>query len=729
MRRLLAAAALASCGAAAAQVDKVPRDIIEQRIEAAVEQLGGDADVDLTQLFELLTDRYNDPIDLNSASAEELHALLLLNDVQVSALLEHIRRNGKLLSLYELQAINGWNAHTIRLIRPFVTVRDNPLATRASWREVLKQGGHELIARSTMTIESRRGFMDRRNPFGKDYSFPDGSPLPDFDAPGVRDSLRANSKVYLGSPFRLYARYRFRYRQNISMGFTAEKDEGEEFFRGSQRGFDFVSAHLFLRGIGPVKALAIGDYNAQFGQGLAFWRGLAFAAKSSFTLNVKRNAAGLLPYTSVNENLFLRGAAATFGLGRRWDLTAFASKKRIDANAAAEAAGSDTLGTNIEEVVFSSFVEDGFHRTVNELRKKNAVGEQVLGAHLRHRASTWSIGATAARADYDATLTRNVRPYNQFEFQGRGNTIIGADWNVLWRNLTWFGEAAKSQNRLSRPGRESMAMNSGLLLALDRKVSLALLFRDYGRAFHGIYSVAFAEGTNPWNERGLYAGIEVRPNRQWQVNAYLDQFRFPWLRYLTDGPSSGHDWLVQANWRPSKKVELYARVRKQDRARNSGADASGIPPLARVAQTNYRINALYKVSESVTLRTRLETVDFQRGALPLQHGFLIYQDLVHRPLMSPVELTARFAVFESGSYDARVYAYENDLVGLFTIPAYYGRGVRWYGMARLSPLRGVDVWLRYGAWIYRDQSSIGSGLQEIAGNVRSDLKAQLRVLF
>ncbi len=729
MRRVIAAAAVVLASAAWAQVDKVPRDVIEQRIEAAAEQLGGDAEVDLTNLFELLTDRYNDPIDLNNATAEELNSLLLLSDVQVSTLLQHIRRNGKLLSLYELQAINSWDPATINLVRPFITVRENALATRASLKEILKQGSHELMLRSTMNIEERRGFLDRRNFFGKEYAYPNGSPLPDFDAPGVRDSLRANSKAYLGSPYRIYSRYRFRYRQNISVGFTTEKDEGEEFFQGSQPGFDFVSAHLFLRNVGPVRALAIGDYSAQFGQGLAFWSGLGFAAKSSFTMNVKRNAVGLLPYTSVNENLFLRGVAATFGLGKRWELTAFGSRKRIDANVTAQPTGEDTLDTNIPEVIFSSFIEDGFHRTVNEMRKKDAIGEQIVGGHLRYRARSWSIGATGARIEYDAVLARNAQPYNQFDFQGRENTTMSVDWNVLWRNLTWFGEAARSQNPGSSAGKESIAMNTGVLIALDRKVSLSMLFRDYGRAYHGLQSVAFAEGTNPWNERGLYTGIELRPNRKWQVNAYFDQFRFPWLRYLTDGPSSGHDWLVQANWRPSKKVEVYARVRKQDRARDTGADVRGIDPLVRVEQTNYRVNAAYKVSESVSLRTRIETIDFQRGQLPLKHGFLLYQDVVHRPLRSPVELTARFALFETGSYDARIYAYENDLVGLFTIPAYYGRGVRWYGMARFTPLRRVDVWIRYGAWIFRDQTSISSGLQEINGNMRSDLKAQVRVMF
>ncbi|MBK8228299.1 MAG: hypothetical protein IPK70_14145 [Flavobacteriales bacterium] len=707
---------------ARAQVDGVPRDVIEQRIEAAVEQLGGDNDVDLTNLFELLADRYNDPIDLNHTTAQELNALLLLNDVQVSALMQHIKRNGQLLSLYELQAIHGWDAATIQLVRPFITVRETQMGARASLKEILKQGSHEWTTRSTLNIESRRGFLDRRNPIGTSYEDPSGDALPDADDPEVRDSLRANSKVYLGSPYRLYTRYRFRYRQNISLGFTAEKDEGEEFFQGSQRSFDFLSAHLFVRDLGRLKSVAIGDYSAQFGQGLTFWNGLAFAAKSSFTLNVKRNAVGLAPYTSVNENLFMRGAAATFAVTRKLELTGFFSKKRIDANVSAQPTGSDTLDTNIQEVIFSSFQEDGFHRTTNELQKKESIGEQIMGGHLRWKERGWSIGATAARIEYDAVLARSTQPYNRFEFQGRSNTTMGLDWNVLWRNITWFGEAARSANG-------GVAMNSGLLAALDQRVSMSLLWRDYGRDFHGLQSVGFAEGTNPWNERGVYAGIEIRPSRQWQINAYFDQFRFPWLRYLTDGPSSGFDWMAQVNWRPSRKVELYARVRHQDRARNTSADVRGIDPLVRVEQTNYRVNVSAKVSSSITLRTRVETVDFQRGSAPLQHGFLLYQDLVHRPLKSPVELTARFALFESDSYDARLYAFENDLIGVFAIPAYYGRGIRWYGMARITPLRRVDVWVRYGAWIYRDQTSISSGLQEINGNVRSDLKAQVRWLF
>ena len=705
-----------------AQVDGVPRDVIEQRIEAAAEQLGGDNSVDLTNLFETLTDRYNDPIDLNHTDARELNSLLLLNDVQVSSILQHIRRNGKLLSIYELQTINGLDAATINIIRPYITVRENAGSSTASLKEILKRGGHEVTVRSIVNIEERRGFMDRDNLFGKEYSYPNGDELPDFSNSHVVDSLRTNNKVYLGSPYKLYTRYRFRYRHNVSFGFFGEKDEGEEFFRGSQsQGFDFYSAHLFLRDFGRLKSLAIGDYQAQFGQGLAFWSGLAFSSKSSYTLNIKRNALGISPYTSVNENLFMRGAAATFALAKSWEITGFVSVKSVDGNVIASAI-DDTLVTNIQDVQFSSFQEDGFHRTNLELAKKDGVAEKIVGGHLQYRKRTFSIGATAARVAYDATLSRSTQPYNQYEFSGSENTTMSVDWNYLYRNLTWFGEAAMSDNG-------GTAVNTGLLVALDKSVSMSLMFRDYQRDYHAIYAKAFAEGTSPWNERGIYTGIEVRPSRQWQFNAYFDQFSFPWLRYLTDGPSSGHEWLAQLNWRPSKKTEIYVRAKHQDRAKNTALDVTGIDPLVRSAQTNYRVNVSCKVSDAVSLRSRVETIDYQRGSAPLQHGFLLYQDIIHRPLASPLELTFRFALFESSSYDTRVYAYENDLIGVFSIPAYYGRGIRWYTMARLSPARKVDVWLRYGAWIYRDQTVITSGLQEINGNVRSDLKLQVRWNF
>ena len=706
----------------AQEVSPELRNIVEQRLAAIAEQLGDDSDVDLSELADQLLNRLNDPINLNRTNADELGSLHLLSDIEVSSILRHIQRFGKLVSIYELQTVDGLDVATLELIRPFVSISGEG-SSRTPLKTMIANGNHEYLLRTQINIEQRRGFIGGGDPFNKPYSYANGSPLPDTDDPAVMDSLRRNNKVYLGSPWKVYTRYRFKYRRNISFGVTAEKDEGEEFFKGTQKnGFDFYSAHLFLRDIGPVKALALGDFQAQFGQGLVFSSGLSFSRKSAYTMNIKRNAEGLVPYASVNENQFLRGAGATMEFGKRFVGTAFISHKKYDANVVA-AGDTVSSGTDVDLATFSSFQEDGFHRTYNELAKKSSLDELIYGGHLRYRGNGWDIGATAAQVNFGNSLEKSrTQPYNQFEFQGDVNTTYGFDWNVPYRNVTWFGEGARSSNG-------GMAGLTGILLALDKRLSLAMLYRDLQRDFQGLYSSALAESSNPWNERGLYTGIEIKPSRQWVFNAYFDQFTFPWLRYQTNGMSDGNEILGQLTWTPSRKIQLYVKARTQSKPRNTTENVPGVLPLVNTRQDNYRFNASYKVSPAVTLRTRVERVNYQRGEGEPQHGFMVYQDVIHRPMMGKLEFTGRVALFSTDSYDARMYAFESDVPGVYSLPPIYGRGMRWYAMVRWSVARNIDLWARYGITMYTDREVIGSGLQEISGDTRSDLKVQLRLKF
>jgi len=698
-----------------------PRDLIEQRIEIAAERLADGSEVDLTTLFDILINYYQNPLDLNRASREDISEMQLLTEIEIGYLLDHIDRNGKLISIYELQAVEGWDMNLIRLIEPFVKVGgDDYVIPHITFKEVMDNGKHEVWVRYKEDIEQRKGYRCQNHLWGSDYEYHDeGIEHDGCETPEGLDSLKKNSKVYLGSPVKLYTRYRFKYRNNISVGFTAEKDEGEEFFQGTQKqGFDFYSAHIYLKDFGRLKQLAIGDYQAQFGQGLTFWSGFAFSGKSSYSLNIKRSAPGLRPYTSVNENLFLRGAGATVAFGNV-EVTTFYSKKKIDGNIVDPA---DLIDQNINAVSISSFQEDGFHRTTREVEKKDAIPETQYGAHVAFKKKRLNFGFTAARIEFDVDVDRSLRPYNQFEFDTNRYTNIGFDYNFVFRNFNFFGEVARSDNG-------GVAYLSGLIMALDPKVSLSVLYRHYDRDFQGIRSVAFSEGSNPWNERGLYFGLEIRPSSKVYFNAYFDQFSFDWLRYQTNAPSHGFDAFGQLNYRPNKKMEMYFRIRHRERPRNTEQDVDGIDYVVGVDQTNYRYNVKYKVSRSVSLRNRLELVDYERGESERDRGYIVYQDLIYRPWSSPWELTFRYALFDTDSYDARLYAYENDVPGLWSIPAYYGRGSRGYVIVRYSAGRHVDLWFRYGRWFFTDRNVISSGLQEIARNTRTDIKAVLRFRF
>ncbi len=151
--------------------------------------------------------------------------------------------------------------------------------------------------------------------------------------------------------------------------------------------------------------------------------------------------------------------------------------------------------------------------------------------------------------------------------------------------------------------------------------------------------------------------------------------------------------------------------------------------LESVEKENYRVELNYKASNSITLRNRTEMTVFRKGLNTKEFGFLSYQDVIYNPLSSKVSGNIRFALFETTGFNSRIYAYENDVLYSYSVPAYQGRGVRCYFNTRYTPRRGVDLWLRYALISYSDQETVGSGNDMISGNQRSDIKLQLRFQF
>ena len=70
----------------------------------------GDAPSD--DFYEALFQYYMQPLDLNKASQEELQSLFILSESQIQSFFQHLQRSGKLLNIYEMQAIPGWDLNT-----------------------------------------------------------------------------------------------------------------------------------------------------------------------------------------------------------------------------------------------------------------------------------------------------------------------------------------------------------------------------------------------------------------------------------------------------------------------------------------------------------------------------------------------------------------------------------------------------------------------------------------
>ncbi|MFZ4414757.1 MAG: hypothetical protein ACOYOV_16855 [Bacteroidales bacterium] len=677
-----------------AQIVEKPIQLNEKNVEEKIENIAEntDAELDYTELVETMNYFKENPININNSNADELKKLLLINDIQINNLLNYIANTGELVSVYELQFINGFSSTLIFRILPYIVVEKADRKLNLNLKDVLKYGRHRIISRYQITPEEQTAYTE------------------------ISDSLLAlnPNQRYLGNAAKIFCRYAFNYRDVIKFGITADKDPGEEFFKGSQKnGFDFYSAYLGIKNIGIIKSLVIGDFQAQFGQGLCLWTGLSMG-KSSNAIDVKKYAQGIKPYASANESGFMRGIGTTIAI-KNFEISLFYSSKKTDANIG----GLDSLTQ--ENLYITSLQETGYHRTPAELADKNSLKETMFGSNITYKNMNFKIGATAYRTIFNPELKKEVALYNQFEFQGNENTNYGLHYNYLAFPFNFFGEFAASQNG-------GLACMSGLQASLDPRFSFSMIYRNYQKEYQNLKSIAFGENSGNANETGIFMGVELGLTPKFTVSAYTDLFSFPWLKYRTDAPSYGNEYFIKLNFEPSRKLEMYVQYRIKEKPINT-ASALIIKYLDLTKKQNLRFNISYMASENISLKNRIEFTHYQIGKDYIHNGFLIYQDISYQLMKFPIRFSARYALFDTDTYEERLYAFETDVLYAYSIPAYYYKGSRFYWMLKYDVNKNVDLWLRYAVSYYSGKRTIGSGLDEIQGSSKSDIKVQLMIHF
>jgi len=652
-----------------------------------------DLDINYEDLYESLYQLYTDPIDLNNTNANELNALYQLNIYQINNLLDYLENHGPMLSLYELQSIEGFDRYTIDSILPFVEVRaSGDHATRGPLlKRIVSEQNNFLLLKTERILETQKGYRPPADP----------------------DDSR-----YMGSPYKFYGRFRASHTGDFSVGLTFEKDAGEQFkfsTENKQFGFDYYSYHLYLQNNGNFSKIAIGDYQMQFGQGLVLGSGFNPGKGAETITTVKRGNSGLRPYTSVLESGFLRGAAFTY-THKGFDFTPFYSRLKQD--------GTVRLGTQSDEFdEFVSSIQDiGMHRTPNELRSRNSVTEQTFGMNVTFndsRSKNFQAGLNYIRTNFSVPLSKLPNNYNQFEFRGDQNYNLGAFVNYNWHNFLIFSELAASKSG-------GKAFVGGFMGSLSPIVSMSFVYRNYQKNYHAFYGNAFAEGSRIINETGMYWGIKVTPTSKFFIAAYYDRFKFPWLRFRAQSPTDGYEYLIRANYHPSRKIKIYGQFRQQSKELTTSTENSNLQQLVVGLKRNAVVNLDFSVNGVLSLRSRVQYSDYDFDD-NLTSGIAIIQDLNIK--LSKITISTRYAIFDTEDFENRQYVYEKDLLYSFSNPAYSGQGTRNYVMIKYKPSRKLSMWARYGRYNFRNVDRIGSGLTTIEGHTRSDIKFQVMMKF
>jgi hypothetical protein len=136
-----------------------------------------------------------------------------------------------------------------------------------------------------------------------------------------------------------------------------------------------------------------------------------------------------------------------------------------------------------------------------------------------------------------------------------------------------------------------------------------------------------------------------------------------------------------------------------------------------------------KVNKALELRSRAEMVIYAKEAQSTK-GYLLYQDVIYKPIGKSYSFTCRYALFDTYGYDTRIYAYENDILYEFAIPFYSNTGKRAYINFRHKLANYITWEARYAITSYSDLKVISKGSNEqINGSVKSEIKLQLKFSF
>jgi hypothetical protein len=440
---------------------------------------------------------------------------------------------------------------------------------------------------------------------------------------------------------------------------------------------------------------------------LLLWNGLSFG-KGAWIGAVAKQGIGLRSYSSMNENNFQRGIAAKLKFNNM-EWTPFVAYNK--------------LSGNVEESDMATYIHtinsSGLLRTPTEQSYRDAIRQLVIGSDFSYQYKRLKVGITGVYTNFNGEILQANAVRNQFDFEGKDLIQVGVHYKYNFRNVYFFGETAHSLG-------SGFATINGLIASLHPKVSAFVNYRNFQRNYHSFFAQTLSESSNVANERGLYTGLVYQVTRKFEWVNYVDMFKFPWLRFRVDGPSQGVDFLSQATYSWYKRGKFLLRYRYRIKQENLALPKANEHILADVLRNQFRLEYQYKLSDTWNIKTRVELSLFEKKMENRSEGYMVFQDVYWKGFRNKLNLNARVSYFNTKDFDSRIYSYERDVLYASSFPMYFDQGIRTYLNVRYRLFRSTDVWLRYALTNYLNRENIGSGLDLIEGNKRSDIRLQVR---
>lgn len=620
------------------------------------------------EAFETLCQMESQPMDVNTATREDLERLPFLSERQVEDILDYIYTHGAMLSLGELTAIRSIGYYERQMLYHFVRIGERPKEKPLSLAKSL----HHLQGTALLSAS-----------------------IPTYDR-------RGDKSGYLGYKYRHSLRLTFKATERLRAGFSAAQDAGEPFFAyGNKWGYDHYAYFIQLRQVGILQNLIVGHYNVQWGMGLVANTGFSLGKQASLT-SLGRVSSGFRASASRSSTSYFQGVAATVSIGKHLKVSGMASLRPHDA----------TLNKDGESV--ATIVKTGYHRTTTELARKNNLTSTSAGLNVTWRKRGFHLGASSIYTHLSRTLLPNTSTtYRRYYPQGNDFLNASIDYGYCHPAFTVSGETATDKQG-------HIATINSVALTLPFNLNIIALYRHYPVAYASLHASSLSDGGYVRNEQGFYVGAEWKPNLTFRLSAYADYAKFPWARYRVSRPSSSFDGVLSSSLQIRRRWTLAARYRLRARYRDNDAKTA----IIRHTGHRARLSVAYD-GGSWTTTTQLDyaVTEYKER----DRGFMLTQQATWHWRWLQASLSAGY--FKTDSYESRLYAYERGLLYSYGVMAFSGHGLRTALTARADISTRWMLSLKAGFTHYYDRDVISSGLQQIDSPNKTDIDLQARWKF
>ena len=641
---------------------------LESLEEFAIEQ---QEDIDWEEELQELSYYLDHPLNLNSATKEELEQFPFLTNQQIENIRAYIIIHGPMKTIYELQLVEGLDKKTIELLKHFVCAQNiEGQKYFPSIRKILSYGEHDFLTRLDQPLYTRKGYKT----------------------------------AYLGPKQYHSFRYQYKYSSYFQVGISGEKDAGEPLFAlHNKQGYDHYSYYIQLKHLGRIENFTIGTYRLNYGQGLVL--GSSYLTGKGYSMmSTTYRKTDIRKYGSSDEDNYFRGIATRIKILPELKMSAFYSHRNMDGV--------------IKEEKITSIYKTGLHRTAKEADKINQFTMQMAGTNIVFAKKQLQLGLTGIYYFFNKPYAPSLSNYAKFNLKGNHFYNIGLDYQYRIGHFSLMGEAAKGKKGFATINKFSYRFNS------DYQVML--LHRYYAEDYWAYYAKSFGESSSPQNENGWYLAAEASPFTSFRFFASIDMFSFPWWKYRISKSSQGIDAMCQATYQPHSEISMSCSYRIKRKERDvTGTSGEEIYPT-RHHKLRYRLN--YQ-SKSWHLRTTLEYNRFVQDHVGISQGFLGTQMVSYSLLNNSLQFCAQGSYFNTDDYDSRIYAYEKGMLNSFYTPSFYGEGFRYSLHTRYDLNKHFMFILNFGHTIYLDRNNISSGNDLIESNKKADIQMQLRIRF